>query len=349
MDSTHTLRDINPGSSLERGELRAFLTANGLDYEADTEGAVGVFDADERLVACGCYAGAVLKQFAVDDAERGNNLLGAVLSRLVQAQVERGVTRLFVFTKPDNAPLFLSSGFCSVASTEAVALLENRRNGPEEYARQWALPGAPGGDVAAIVMHANPFTLGHRHLVEQAAAACARVYVFVVEENRAAFPFSMRLALAEEGLADLDNVRVCPSGPYMIAASTFPSYFLKDKSTVPGVYARLDATVFATRLAPLFGITCRYVGTEPNCAVTRAYNGELAGVLPARGIAVREVPRLAHGGVAVSASKVREILCDKGADAAELAALLPQSTLRWLTSAAARPVLERLRGAPPKV
>lgn len=348
MDSTHTLRDINPGNSLERGELCAFLAANGLDYEADTEGAVGVFDADERLVACGCYTGAVLKQFAVDDAERGNNLLGAVLSRLVQARVARGVTRLFVFTKPDNAPLFLSSGFHSVASTGDVALLENRRNGPEEYARQWALPAMPGEEVAAIVMHANPFTLGHRYLVEQAAAACARVYVFVVEEDRAAFPFSVRLALVKEGLADLGNVRVCPSGPYMIAASTFPSYFLKDKSTVPGVYARLDATVFATRLAPPLGITCRYVGTEPHCAMTRAYNGELAKVLPARGIALREVPRLAHGGAAVSASRAREILCDKGAEAAGLAALLPQPTLRWLAGTAAQPVLERLCGAPPR-
>jgi [citrate (pro-3S)-lyase] ligase len=39
-------------------------------------------------------------------------------------------------------------------------------------------------------MNANPFTLGHRHLVEQAAARCDALHLFVVREDASFFPFS---------------------------------------------------------------------------------------------------------------------------------------------------------------
>ena len=42
--------------------------------------------------------------------------------------------------------------------------------------------------VAAIVMNANPFTLGHQYLVEKAAAENDLVHLFMVSEDASLFP-----------------------------------------------------------------------------------------------------------------------------------------------------------------
>ena len=57
-------------------------------------------------------------------------------------------------------------------------------------------------------MNANPFTLGHRYLAEQAAARCDRLHLFVVESEKSRFPFAVRRTLVERGTADLPNVVV---------------------------------------------------------------------------------------------------------------------------------------------
>ena len=166
----------------------------------------------------------------------------------------------------------------------------------------------------AIVMNANPFTLGHRWLVEKAAGLCELLYVFVVEEDSSDFPFQVRKQLVIEGTRDLENVAVCDSGPYMISAATFPTYFIKDKGMVSGIYTELDLKIFADVIAPYFHIRSRFVGSEPLCAVTQFYNEAMKNQLPAKGIMVYEIFRKEVGGVPISASLVRKIIRDQGPD-----------------------------------
>jgi [citrate (pro-3S)-lyase] ligase len=49
----------------------------------------------------------------------------------------------------------------------------------------------PGRKIGAIVMNANPFTLGHRWLVEQAARQCDWLHLFVVKEDASCFPITI--------------------------------------------------------------------------------------------------------------------------------------------------------------
>ena len=63
-------------------------------------------------------------------------------------------------------------------------------------------------------MNCNPFTLGHRYLIEQASEKVDHLYVFVVEEDKSFFPFSDRIGLVKKGTADLKNITVKPSGKY---------------------------------------------------------------------------------------------------------------------------------------
>ena len=58
-------------------------------------------------------------------------------------------------------------------------------------------------------------------------------------------------------------------------SATFPDYFLKDQSRAGEVWTELDLAVFR-RLAEKLGITRRFVGSEPFCPVTDAYNRAMA-------------------------------------------------------------------------
>ena len=313
----------------DRQALKSFLASQELRYEDDIETAFGVFDEDDRLVGCGCGAGPLLKCFAVSEELRGQNALGPLVSSLVQDRFIQGHYDLYVITRAKNEPLFTACGFFPVAETTKIVMLENRSDGPEAFARPFWQPGDERRTVGAIVMNVNPFTLGHRHLIEYAAARCDALHVFVVEEDRSFFPTRDRLALITEGTADLSNVRVHLSGRYMISAATFPTYFLKENEDAAALQAELDAFLFATRIAPALHITRRFVGAEPFDPVTKRYNQALAAALPPRGIELIEIPRLEERGGPISASRVRALLSEKGL-CQEVLDLVPPVTQRYL-------------------
>ncbi len=92
------------------------------------------------------------------------------------------------------------------------------------------VPNQQYQQIGAVVMNANPFTLGHRYLVEKAAKENDFVYVFVVSANTSLFSADERLQLVREGLSDLDNVVVVAGGDYMVSYATFPAYFCRTMS-----------------------------------------------------------------------------------------------------------------------
>lgn len=198
----------------------------------------------------------------------------------------------------------------------------------------------PNARSSAVIVNANPFTLGHKALIELAARDAEQCIVFVVEENQSVFPFDVRLALVRAGTADLPNVRVVPSGPYIISAGTFPSYFLKKNERLPA-QTHLDGTIFAHLLAPGFGITKRFVGTEPTDPVTRAYNEALRDVFKKYALDLVEVPRIEDGIGAISASRVRAAWTAGRMD--EVEEWVPASTLSYLKSPEGTALCEALR------
>lgn len=341
MPDTLTYRDLLPRSFRDRALLTALLEVNGLRYEEDIEGGIGAF-AGTELVGCGCFSKNILKCFAVSESQRGNNVLGTILSRIMDRQFERGLDRLGVYTKPENKTLFEACGLHTVCETQSVAFLENVPCGISSFAADALLPEDRGREAGALVMNCNPFTWGHRCLVEYATERSDVVYLFVVEEDRSIFPYAVRKELVIRGVADLPNVRVLGSGPYMISSGTFPTYFLKRESDAARVQAEFDATLFASRIAPAFGIRRRYAGNEPLCPMTRRYNDAMHAVLPRHGIEYEEIPRLAEAGKAVSASRVRDHIRSRGVDNS-LAALVPPTTLEFLRGPEGEPVIAAIR------
>ncbi len=336
------IKGLMPKLETDRNILSDFLARHQLRYEEDIEYAVGLFEEDE-IVACGCCAGSLLKGFAVEERFRGENILGSIISALVANRFSAGYYDIFIISPSQNSKLFVNCGFYPIARTKKLVFLEYRPDGIEGFFTKIGQREIQGGIVGAIVVNCNPFTLGHRYLIEYASARCDLLYIFVVQEEKSAFPFKVRLPLVEEGVADLPKVRVNTGGNYIISSATFPTYFLKQKDDGVKMQAELDAEVFASRIAPILSIKIRFVGSEPKCPVTRQYNKVLHKVLPKSGVEVIEVPRITTAdGEAISASRVRALLA-AGVMDSTLLQLVPETTYEYLISKSAAPIITALK------
>ncbi|EAM6460575.1 [citrate (pro-3S)-lyase] ligase [Salmonella enterica] len=324
---------------LRRESVAMFLEGVGLALEDDCEIAVCAYWQGE-IVGCGSLAGNVLKCIAVSPVLQGEGLSLKLLTELLTLAYELNRSELFLFTKPQNRLLFSGAGFWPIAQAgELVVLMENSSERLARFCRQLALYRQPGKTIGAIVMNANPFTLGHRYLVEQAAAACDWLHLFVVKEDASFFPYTDRWALIEQGIAGIDNVTLHSGSAYMISRATFPGYFLKEKGVVDDCHCQIDLQLFREHLAPALGITHRFVGSEPFCPLTCAYNQRMHDILhdPKRSgpvIEVVELARVEKNGAAISASRVRKLYSERNWSA--ISALVPAGTLAYLQRHAAR-------------
>ena len=318
--------DIELVSALKGPKLniwKSFLACTGLTVEAAAESTVLIWDEGD-LIATGSRQGNVLKYIAVDENRRGEDLTATVLTHLRQDAFRAGHGHLFLYTKPGNKWLFSSLFFYPIAQTESVLLMEDKKDGVSQFLNSLPTP-VTGEKIGAAVMNCSPFTLGHRYLVETAARECDRLYIFVLSEDAGPIRAKDRLEMVRLGTADIPNVTVLPTGPYLISSATFPTYFLKERDNAAHVQCALDIEIFARYFAPHFHITHRFVGTEPLSPMTQQYNEQLKALLP---LQVVEIPRLEQESTPVSATAVRSAIERRDHDAAKK--LVPQTTYDYL-------------------
>lgn len=173
-------------------------------------------------------------------------------------------------------------------------------------------------------MNCNPFTLGHRYLIEKALEQCDFLILFLVEEDKSVFSFEERLKLVDEGTKDIPNLAIIPSGKFVLSSLTFSGYFNKEKLQDRIIDTSLDVSVFAREIAPCLHITKRFAGEEPLDNVTRQYNEAMRRILPEYGIEFVEIPRVEIDLNPISASRVRELA--KSGRFSELRELVPRTT-----------------------
>ena len=340
--SEYSISQVYPTDKHTLAQVDALLEQEGIQRDGNLDYICAMLDENYKVIGTGSCFGNTLRCFAVSSAHQGEGLLNQIITHLIEIQCARGNLHLFLYTKVKSSKFFGDLGFYEIARVEdTLVFMENRRDGFGSYLRRLEKTKTEGKS-AALVMNANPFTLGHQYLAETAAAACDTLHLFVVSEDASLVPFAVRKRLVAEGVKHLPNVVLHDSGPYIISNATFPSYFLKDEAAVIDGHARLDLAVF-TKIAKALNITARYVGEEPTSQVTGLYNQIMCQQLPKAGIDCIVVPRKEADGKAISASTVRQ--CLQSGDWDTLATLLPQTSLDYFRSPEAAPVLERIRKA----
>ena len=313
--------DTNRLTDTGAAQVRELLSGLGVRFGA-AELTVRLYDDSGELAGTGSLDGNVLKYIGVSPAIEGEGGCAAIVSALVTAAYNRGIDRLFLYTKPQNHKQFASLGFYELARTADMLLMENKRTGLADYLS--SLP-APRGKAGAVVMNANPFTNGHLYLCEQAAQLCDTLYIFVVSEDRSLFPADARKLLVERGTAHIENAVVCESRDYLVSWATFPDYFIREESAA-FCKAELDIVLFCKRIAPALNITVRFAGSEPYSPLTAAYNAKMAQELPKYGIAFTEFERTDG----ISASRVRSLMGEGRIE--EIRPMVPKSTYEYIRS-----------------
>ena len=329
-----------------RTRVERFLADSGLRLE-DVDYYAAVTDDDGNIIAGGGLQGNVIKCIAVGEAARETGLSNKLISRLIGMAHQQGAETVKVYTKPDNRTVFESMGFKIIASAPRAILMENGMKGIGRYTDYLrSVRGDRPDGAAAIVMNANPFTLGHRYLVEQAAANASTLYVIAVREDRSIFSYAERLAMIQAGCDGLDNVVVVEGSDYAISELTFPTYFLKQVTDATDTHITLDLDLFARHIAPALGVTTRYVGSEPIDELTARYNELMQEQLPQHGITVKTIERMALDGVPVSASRLRQALAS--GSLSQAAALVPATTVPYLIAHLATDALRAELNTTPK-
>ncbi|MCW1874993.1 [citrate (pro-3S)-lyase] ligase [Erwinia sp. INIA-01] len=326
-------------SQVKRAENRKmaaiiqFLRQNDLNIDTSVEVFITV-TRDEQLIACGGIAGNIIKCVAISESARGEGLALTLATELINLAYERQCTHLFIYTKSENEALFKQCGFYPLARVPGVmVLMENDATRLERYASFLTTLRRGGSKTGCIVMNANPFTLGHRYLIQQAAARCDWLHVFLVKEDTSRFPYEDRLALVRAGTADIQGLTVHRGSEYLISRATFPCYFIKEQGVIDHCYTEIDLQIFRQHIAPALGITHRFVGNEPFCTVTADYNRDMRRCLndpamDAPPIELVEIERVQYQGKAISASWVRQLLVKQ--QVATIEHLVPPTTFDYL-------------------
>lgn len=355
------IQTLNPATPRQRQRIEAFLKRNALRID-DMNYYAAVLDDDGEMIAGGGLKDDVIKCVAVDDAHKGEAIANTLVSHLISHANQEGYGCIKLFTKPKNRQLFESLSFRLLAEAPEAILMETGIGGIsntvealkkikeeskkyKEYNKECKednkecrentsyLNTSPPHHLTTtmqptgcIVMNCNPFTLGHRYLVESASRMVEHLFVIVVREDRSAFSYQERKAMVTAGTADLKNVTVCDGSEYAISNTTFPTYFLKRLSDATDTQILLDLDLFRRHIAPALGAEVRFVGTEPTDELTRRYNELMMESLSKDHVV--QIPRLENGGVAVSASRVRRAM--ESYSLKEAAQLVPPTTLPYI-------------------
>lgn len=338
MDSHGFYEDVgSPFVGRKRKKLIDFLKQAGLDYDDQIEYTINLVD-DGEIVATGSIYQNVLKCIAVDEKYQGMGLSAKIVTSLMNRAVEKDQTHLFLFTKPTNEQMFSELGFYKIIATNDVLLMENVRNGIVRYVQSLQRPEEQANSIGAIVANCNPFTMGHRYLIEQAAACCDTLHVFLVSEDRSVFPTHVRYQLTKEGISDLENVILHETSDYLISSASFPTYFIRDKARASDANCELDIRIFCEFFARELGITKRFVGDEPFCEVTRRYNDAMRRILPEYNMELIEIPRKKYGEMQISASHVRDCILKENYE--KIRAIVPVSTFTYITSEVGKEIIK---------
>lgn len=340
-DTDFRQETLDPGNPFDVKLVAGFLKDLGFEYLPDeVECTMIVYNLKGELVGTGSHSGRILKYVAVSPKYRDTTAFALIVTYLTE-KLLKIYKHTFVFTRPENSVRFQGLGFTEIATAPPLfALLEFGFESIatyQDYLRS-VVQSTQTDRVAAIVVNCNPFTNGHKFLIEKAAMENELVYLFVVEEDLSSFPFRVRWELIQKGIAHLSNVVMVRGGMYIVSGSIFPAYFLKNEtiSDVMEKQAELDVQIFANYVVPIFGIRRRYVGTEKYCATTAAYNTAMKKILPTYGVEIVEVMRKVANSstsqlpIFISASNIRKAIRLDQLD--EVLEFLPDSTREFLYS-----------------
>lgn len=311
---------------LKKNNLQNFKS--NIDFKIDKVFAIFSLNGNQVL-ATGSVSGNIIEYVAVSNegelnrGSRFNKIMTSLLNYLASTKI----FHVFVFTKIEYKNIFSSIGFSELVRGKKGLFMERGRPNILDYTEQLqkSIPISP--KVASVVINANPFTLGHKYLIERASKDSDIVVVFVLSSENSLFSFEERISLVREGVEDFKNVYIVSGGDYIVSFTTFPSYFLKSSDDEARFQTEIDANIFKNWIVPSINISSRFLGEEPLSPVTLLYNKTIQEIL-SDDIDIHIVKRIKKSERIISASLVRQKIAEN--KLSEISELVPPSTFNFI-------------------
>ena len=223
---------------------------------------------------------------------------------------------------------------------EYLTLIADGLTGLESWERGLSSRLGDCSETSVVVFNSNPLTVGGRYLAQIASGRSRRLIVLVIqgktdsgshgnhEDTVMDLPFTDRLSMTQKALADLENVVVMPSGPYLIGRDDFPKGYLSETLGAASAHAYLDCMAFC-HICRALGIRSAYAGDEPRDEMSEIHLNTLRQLCAQSGIKLRVAERKrTEGDKYISSSMVRKALASGDMETVEK--LVPAAVLPYL-------------------
>lgn len=186
------------------------------------------------------------------------------------------------------------------------------------------------GKIGGMLIHAAPFTKGHKYLIDTALLDMDAVVVFVMADYFHSLSVLDRVEIVRENMKAYNNVYVIPIEPFAISSSYFPAYMFRDNNlfesnkTLKFTGEMVDKYTFS-----YFGIKYRFLGEEESGSFTDKYNDLVSEEAAKQGITVSIIKRkLDDNGAVISAGTARKAIANK--DVKTMRRILPDETVNYI-------------------
>lgn len=186
------------------------------------------------------------------------------------------------------------------------------------------------GKIGGMLIHAAPFTKGHKYLIDTALLDMDAVVVFVMADYFHSLSVLDRVEIVRENMKAYNNVYVIPIEPFAISSSYFPAYMFRDNNmfesnkTLKFTGEMVDKYTFS-----YFGIKYRFLGEEESGSFTDKYNDLVSEEAAKQGITVSIIKRkLDDNGTVISAGTARKAIANK--DIKTMRRILPEETVNYI-------------------
>lgn len=314
----------------DKEDLINLLHSQNINYEENIDTTFAKYEG-EKLVASASIYKNIIKCVAIDDAFKGGSVFNSLMTDILNEIHEKNYDKAFVYTKPTYENSFASIGFNKIEEVGSdLVFMERANHGFASYLKMLENEKVSGSNIGAVVLNANPFTLGHRHLIEYGLKNADYLHIFVVSEDESYFNTEDRYKMVDLGTRDLENISLHKTDNYLISSATFPSYFLDEDKSVTKIQASLDAKIFKNHIAKVLGIKKRFVGEEKTDETTNIYNQTMREIFNdgENKIELIEIPRKKSCEQTISASTVRAYL--ESGEIEKIKNLVPETTYNYI-------------------
>lgn len=307
--------------------VKKYLSNFELDY-IDIDYTVVIWS-EKKIIATCSKKNNLIKCVAISPEYSNLNILNKLLTIIIKQIVSEKYDESLIITKREYKKIFEDLNFLSIYQNDMICFLTNRKDKFDKYVN-YVKSSKQEADSAIIVMNANPFTNGHKYLIETASNENELVYVVLVKEDVSLFTYDERMLMLKKGTDHLKNIIILEGSKYIVSKTFFPSYFIASPDEVVKQQAMLDIKMFSKIFIENLNIKKRYLGEEPLSNTTKIYNDTIKNVLSEINIEVKIIKRLEENGEVVSASKVRELLLNE--DLLSIKKITPSTTFEFINN-----------------